>query len=313
MGQNARAHATVWVHRMAVLTAGATLVLIFVGGVVTNTGSALAVPDWPTTFGYQMFLYPWSRMVGGILYEHSHRLIGSLVGLLTVATAVALWRAAPRGRLRALGLLAVGAVIAQGVLGGLRVVLLQTTLAVVHGILAQTFFALIAGLAVCTSRGWAEAPAGAAAAGGAPVRRLCLLTVGLVYLQIVLGAVLTHTGAELHAHLLVAALVAGQVLWLAARILGAHGDLPALARPARLLAGMVMAQLFLGLGSYLGRFTALGAAMTPGLALTFPVLHRVGGALLLGTALALALRAHRFLRSHEAPTGGRELSSEVAA
>jgi hypothetical protein len=145
------------------------------------------------------------------------------------------------------------------------------------------------------------------------VRRLCLLTVGLVYVQIVLGAVLTHTGAELHAHLLVAALVAGQVLWLAARILGAHGDLPALARPARLLAGMVMAQLFLGLGSYLGRFTALGAAMTPGLALTFPVLHRVGGALLLGTALALALRAHRFLRSHEAPTGGRELSSEVAA
>src|SRR5574341_1922956 len=145
-----------WAHRLAVVTAAGTLVLIYVGGVVTNTGSALAVPDWPTTFGHSMFLYPWSRMVGGILYEHSHRLIGSLVGLLTVALAVGLWWAAPRGRLLALGLVAVLAVIAQGVLGGLRVVLLQATLAVVHGILAQTFFALIAGLAVCTSREWAE-------------------------------------------------------------------------------------------------------------------------------------------------------------
>src|SRR5574341_31500 len=187
----ARNAAAPWVHRMAVCTAGATLVLIFVGGVVTNTGSALAVPDWPTTFGHSMFLYPWSRMVGGILYEHSHRLIGSLVGLLTVALAVGLWWAAPRGRLRARGLVAVLAVIAQGVLGGLRVVLLQTTLAVVHGILAQTFFALIAGLAVCTSREWAEAPRGAAAADAGPLRHLCLLTLGLIYLQIVLGAVLT--------------------------------------------------------------------------------------------------------------------------
>src|SRR5882724_7714618 len=73
-----------WPHRLAVITAGATILLIFVGGLVTNTGSALAVPDWPTTFGYNMFLYPWSRMVGGVFYEHSHRLIGSLVGLLTV-------------------------------------------------------------------------------------------------------------------------------------------------------------------------------------------------------------------------------------
>src|ERR1700692_4574300 len=85
-----------WQHRLPVVTAGATLLLIFVGGVVTNTGSALAVPDWPTTFGYNMFLFPWSRMIGGIFYEHAHRLIGSGVGLLTIALAITLWLAEPR-------------------------------------------------------------------------------------------------------------------------------------------------------------------------------------------------------------------------
>src|SRR5260370_34007600 len=80
-----------WPHRLALVTAAATMLLIFVGGLVTNTGSALAVPDWPTTFGYNMFLYPWSQMVGGIFYEHSHRLLGSLVGALTIALAVSLW------------------------------------------------------------------------------------------------------------------------------------------------------------------------------------------------------------------------------
>src|SRR5713101_4422224 len=110
-----------WPHRLAVVTAAATLLLIFVGGLVTNTGSALAVPDWPTTFGYNMFLYPWSRMAGGIFYEHSHRLIGSAVGLLTIALAVWLWVTETRRWVRGLGLLAVAAVIAQGVLGGLRV------------------------------------------------------------------------------------------------------------------------------------------------------------------------------------------------
>jgi len=136
-------------HRLAVLTAAATCVLIVFGGLVTNTGAALAVPDWPTTFGHNMFLFPWSQMVGGVFYEHSHRLLGSLVGLLTLALAAVLW---PRGgRLRALGIAAVVAVIAQGVIGGLRVVLLTDGLAMVHGPLAQAFFALIVAIALITS------------------------------------------------------------------------------------------------------------------------------------------------------------------
>src|SRR5438132_5694691 len=128
---------SLWPHRIAILLAGATFPLLFIGGLVTSKGAGLAVPDWPTTFGYNMFLYPWSRMVGGILYEHSHRLIGSAVGLLTIALALVLWRKESRPWLRWLGVVALGAVIAQGVLGGLRVVLLQQTLAIIHACFAQ--------------------------------------------------------------------------------------------------------------------------------------------------------------------------------
>src|SRR5437867_6388419 len=110
-------------HRLAVILACATFPLLFIGGLVTGKGAGLAVPDWPTTFGYNMFFYPWSQMVGGIFYEHSHRLIGSVVGLLTLALAAVLWRQG--GRLRALGLVAAVAVAVQGLLRGLRVVLLQ--------------------------------------------------------------------------------------------------------------------------------------------------------------------------------------------
>ena len=150
-----------WPHRLAVLTAGATLVLIVAGGLVTNTGAALAVPDWPTTFGHNMFLFPWSEMVGGVFYEHSHRLLGALVGLLTLGLAAALWLGEARRWVRGLGLLAALLVAAQGVLGGLRVLWLRETLAIVHGCVAQAFFALVVALAVVTSRAWLAPAAGA--------------------------------------------------------------------------------------------------------------------------------------------------------
>src|SRR2546422_5310479 len=194
---NDRDHSPVspWPHRLAVLTAGVTILLIFVGGLVTNRGSALAVPDWPTTFGHNMFLYPWSQMVGGIFYEHSHRLLGALVGLLTLALAAVLWRAG--GRWRALGLVAATAVVAQGMLGGLRVVLLEQTLAILHGCLAQAFFALVAVAALVTSPRWQE-PATAEALA-ASTRSLTLAVAALVYIQIVFGALLTHAGfLQLH-------------------------------------------------------------------------------------------------------------------
>src|SRR5574341_2080325 len=132
VGARRRGGESPWPHRLAILTAGATFLLILAGGLVTNTGAGLAVPDWPTTFGYNMFLYPWSRMIGGIFYEHGHRLVASVVGVLTIALALTFWLKENRMWLRWLGIAALGLVVVQGVFGGLRVVLLQQTLAIIH-------------------------------------------------------------------------------------------------------------------------------------------------------------------------------------
>src|SRR3989337_1847164 len=105
------------VHRVALLTAVATLPLLFIGGLVTSKGAGLAVPDWPTSFGYNMFLYPWSKMVGGIFYEHSHRLVASTVGFLTIVLAGTFWFTEARAWLRWLGVAARILGIIQGELG----------------------------------------------------------------------------------------------------------------------------------------------------------------------------------------------------
>jgi cytochrome c oxidase assembly protein subunit 15 len=265
-------------HWLALLTGGATLVLIVAGGLVTNTGSALAVPDWPTTFGHNMFLYPWSQMVGGVFYEHSHRLLGALVGLLTIGLAVALWRLG--GGLRIAGVVAVIVVVAQGLLGGLRVVLLQDVLAIVHGCLAQVFVALLAGLALATSprAGRPVAPLEPGA------RTAVLLAAAVVYVQIVFGALLTHAGwLELH---LVGALAVFAFVPIAAARLRRGGD--ALGVPlARTLLALLIVQLVLGIAALTVR---LDPELAPALVLALPAAHRLAGSLILAVAVMLAVR-----------------------
>lgn len=268
-------------HRLAVLTAAATGVLIVFGGLVTNTGAALAVPDWPTTFGHNMFLFPWSRMIGGVFFEHSHRLLGALVGALTLALAAALW--ARGGRLRALGLVAVVAVVVQGVVGGLRVVLQTDALAMVHGPLAQAFFALLVSLAVATSARMARP----AAAVDGPTRTLTLAAVLLVYVQIVFGALLTHAG-RIDLHLLGAVAVFALVPVVTAR-LRRTADLLA-APAARLLLLLLGVQLVLGLGAYIARFSPIWIPGGQVTMLVVPVAHRLAGGLVLAAAVVLAVR-----------------------
>jgi cytochrome c oxidase assembly protein subunit 15 len=269
------------VHRLAVTTVAATFVLILFGGLVTNTGSALAVPDWPTTFGYNMFLYPWSQMVGGIFYEHSHRLLGSLVGLLTLALAAALWRAG--GALRWLGLVAVAAVIVQGVLGGLRVVLLKETLAIVHGCLAQAFFALAVAIALLTSARHRRPVQGA----DPPLRTLALAAAGVVYVQIVFGALITHAG-WITVHLLGAAVVLVFVPIVTAR-LRRTGD-PVAVPAARVLLVLLGLQLLLGVAAFVSRFTPVWIPGGQATMLAVPVAHRLVGSLILGAAVVAAVR-----------------------
>jgi cytochrome c oxidase assembly protein subunit 15 len=268
-------------HRLAVLTAAATCVLIVFGGLVTNTGAALAVPDWPTTFGHNMLLFPWSQMAGGVFYEHSHRLLGALVGVLTLALAAALWRRG--GRLRVLGVVAVAAVVLQGVIGGLRVILLTDALAMVHGPLAHAFFALVVAIVLVTSARMADP----APSVDGVTRGLTLAAAGLVYLQIVFGALLTHAGRlDLHLAGAVAVFVLLPVVTARLRRTGDVVAVPA----ARLLLALLGVQLLLGAGSYLVRFSAVWIPGGQATMLALPVAHRLAGGLILAAAVVLAVR-----------------------
>ncbi|PYI87441.1 MAG: cytochrome oxidase biogenesis protein CtaA [Verrucomicrobia bacterium] len=164
-----------WLNRFAWFTVAATLLLICSGGMVTSKNAGLAVPDWPTTFGYNMFLFPASKWVGGILFEHTHRLIASTVGFLTLILAGWLWRTESRRWVQLLGLAAVGAVILQGVLGGIRVTLLKDEIGIFHACLAQAFLGLLVVIALVTSQTWIRANS-LALADAQKLRALALAT-----------------------------------------------------------------------------------------------------------------------------------------
>src|SRR5688572_16251097 len=144
-----------WLHRFAAFVSACTVLLLAAGGMVTSTDSGLAVPDWPNTYGHFMFSFPFEKMVGGIFYEHGHRMIASIVGMLTVALAIWTWRTDSRRWIRWLGVAALGAVILQGLLGGLTVLLLlPAPISIGHAALAQLFFCITVSLTLFTSRGW---------------------------------------------------------------------------------------------------------------------------------------------------------------
>lgn len=285
-----------WLHRLARLTAGTTFLLIVIGGIVTSTDSGLAVPDWPTTFGYNMFLYPLSEMVGGILYEHSHRLMGSLVGLLTVGLFVFILAKDPRKWLKWLGLVALIAVIVQGVLGGLRVTQINRNFAIVHACLAQAFFALLCGVAWFTSRDWSmDRETVLTLVESQKLRRLSLITTGLIYVQLIFGAILRHTGSRLDAHLLFAFLVALHIFLLARRVLAtektAQGISPSM---PFLLLGLLAIQLILGTGAFFAKLTAFGETFAAALTVTITTAHVAVGALMLVSSFVLTLKIYRF-------------------
>lgn len=291
-----------WRHRFTVLLAGATVALLAAGALVTSTGSGLSVPDWPLSFGRLM-----PPMVGGVLFEHGHRMVAGAVGALTVVLAFWYARRERRRVVRSLAWVALAAVVAQGILGGLTVLLrLPPAVSVLHACLAQGYFGLIVTLAVLTSRGWIEQRGAAAPEDGRPsLFRPAVIAASLVYVQLAVGALMRHTGAGLaipdfplafgravpplatpeiaihFAHRVMALFVTAAVFWLAARA-GRRAERLDLVIPARLAAVLVLVQIMLGAASVLSR-----------LAVVPTVAHLVNGALLLATLLVVALRAGR--------------------
>jgi cytochrome c oxidase assembly protein subunit 15 len=295
-----------WRHRFAVGTVAATLALIFIGGLVTSTGSGLAVPDWPLSYG--MLMPP---MVGGVFYEHGHRMAATAVGFLTLVLAVWTARAEARRGVRRLAWAALLAVIAQGVLGGITVLyLLPTPVSVTHACLAQLFFCTTIALAVVTSREWLEAAPADDVSG---LRPAALLAAGAVFVQLVLGAVMRHTGAGLaiptfptsfgrwvppldtlpvaihFAHRAFALVVFIAVAWMASAAFRARD--PRFRGPAVLVMALVSVQIALG-----------AAAVLTAKAVTPTTAHVATGAAILGSCWWIALRARRVLR-RPAPAG----------
>ena len=197
---SARTQDTPWLHRFAIVTAMATLVLIGFGGLVTSKGVGMAVPDWPNTFGYNMFLVPFDEWLGkfGIFEEHSHRLVASFVGLLTIVLAAWLWVKDSRRWVRLLGIGALVLVVAQGVLGGLRVTEINQNLGLIHGAVAQLFLILVCGIALVTSSWWRRVNVSEAdGASFAALKGFLVAVICLVFVQLLLGATMRHQHAGL--------------------------------------------------------------------------------------------------------------------
>ena len=187
-----------WLRRFSKLMVAATLVLIFVGGQVKSHDAGLSVPDWPTSYGRNMFLYPVSEWDGGIFYEQSHRLAASCVGLLSLVLCAWLLLRERRTWVKVLGCLAVAGVIAQGILGGLTVLLMQPAwLSALHGVVAQSFLILVILIAYTQSRERADRERAVVVPTSQPSRRPILLVVAVVFVQLIVGALMRHTESGL--------------------------------------------------------------------------------------------------------------------
>lgn len=185
-------------HRYASFVALFVVLLIFFGGQVKSTNSGLSVPDWPNTYGHFMFAFPWDMMRGGIFWEHSHRMIASIAGLLTFALTIWTYRVDSRRWVRTLSLLCSVAVLAQGVLGGLTVIhLLPVSLSASHGTLAQIYLCLVVSVALVTSPRWVDDPVRISDRKRAGLRNVALATTVVIFLQLIVGAIMRHSESGL--------------------------------------------------------------------------------------------------------------------
>lgn len=312
-----------WPHRLATVLVCAVFPLIWVGGLVTSSEAGMAVPDWPNTYGYNLFLYPWQTWFFGpwdIFVEHGHRLLGAVVGMLTIVVAWSLWKHESRRWVVQLGFAALLLVISQGVLGGMRVVLNKQLLAMIHGCVGPLFFAVCVALWQFTSRRYPAVPAGDSSnfsVRATKLYRLALITSALAYVQIGFGAAVRHLPhmpdsakpetfqVAVLMHLFMAAVLAIHVLSISLRGMAAPvaADRPSLRRPSFLLLFAFLTQVALGAGAWVVNYGlpdwVRSAASAPEYVvrtqsfaqIAISTAHVAVGSLILVTSLVLTLRA----------------------
>ena len=296
------------VHQYAVLTASCTFLLLIAGALVTSNDAGLSIPDWPLAYGS---LTP--PMVGGIRYEFTHRVIATCVGLLTIGLAAWLWKVEKRFWMRWLGWVALGGVIAQGILGGMTVRMFQPPpVSAAHATLAQLFFSTVVAIAVFTSSWWNGAHTSLDDPGSPRVRTLLAWTLAAVFLQLILGAAFRHKGFGISPHLVGAVIVTILIFMTAGALKRRFADVPALRSCARYLHILIGVQLLLGAGAYWSRLYSARFAQPIGIMVALTVVHTVTGALVLAATLVTALITYRMLRAGVVVGDSARASEQVA-
>jgi cytochrome c oxidase assembly protein subunit 15 len=288
-----------WLHRYASFIALCTFLLIIAGALVTGNDAGLSVPDWPTSFG--TFRMP--RMVGGVKFEHGHRMIAGVVGILTILLVIGIWVKDSRRWVRWVGFAAVMAVLAQALLGGVTVLFhLPVAISTAHATLGQIFFCLTASLAFFTRPNWRWDEAKLDDPSSPSLQQLTAVTTGAMLVQLALGGAYRHAGLGVTPHAVGAAVVTLLVAWIVSRILTHFARQPALVRPALLLGGLLMVQIALGVESYILKLAGRGAPHPLPSLVGITTTHVGVGALTLLTSLYLTYQTYRFLATRKEAT-----------
>jgi len=279
------------VHKFAMFLAVCTFCLLIAGALVTSNDAALSVPDWPLSYGT---LTP--PMVGGIRYEHTHRVMAATVGLLTIVLAILLWRKDQRRWVKSLGLAAIGVVVAQGVLGGLTVLLyLHYGMPVAHACFAQIFFGIIVSLAVFTSRWWTSERPQLDDRGSPSIHTLATLNTVVIFLQVVLGAGFRHQDIPVWPHVAGAMVVLGMVTWTAIVLRKRFEQSREISKARILLHAIFGTQFLLGFGAWWSRISTADAPQPMPVMVTLTVVHTVVGALLFALSVIVVLVCYRLI------------------
>jgi cytochrome c oxidase assembly protein subunit 15 len=285
------------IHRFAIILACLTVVLLGAGALVTSNEAGDSVPDWPLSFG--RWLVSSDQFVANVRYEYSHRVLAGVVGVATFLLAVWTWFGERRGWMRKLAMVVFAGVVVQAAIGGVRVLFpeYKALIAVPHALVAQSFFGAVVAMAVFTSRSWFEYREIRLEVGTPSLRTLSAVTIGMVLIQLVLGAGFRHQAFGIAPHVVGAIIVASLIIWTSVVVFRRHRGDAYLTRPALLAAVLVGVQVGLGIAAYFARLASAGdpQPLEPMISLT--VAHLVVGALTLATMVVLTLRIYSALAS----------------
>jgi cytochrome c oxidase assembly protein subunit 15 len=288
-----------WLHRFTIILAICTLLLVVAGAEVTSHQAGLSVPDWPLSYGQVM-----PPMTGGVFFEHGHRMVATSVGILTIVLVIWLMRREKRAWMRRLGWAALGAVIVQGVLGGLTVLLLlPPAVSVAHACLAQLFFSTTVAMAVFTSPSWQRGPELVSDYGSPSMRMLAIVTPAAILAQIALGAGFRHRAISVVPHVIGAVVVSLIILTTCAFVLHQFPKHTALRTPAIALLFVTVLQFGLGLATYLAGSLPNQPQLST---IVSTVLHVAMGALTLASSVVLAIQILRNVIRVDAAADSRQ-------